>query len=269
VVRYQQNNPAVHYTGTWFPNSGAFNSGGSATLAMDAGSRANFTFTGTGVKWIGYRDQWSGTAQVYLDGVLKATIDTYSATAQAQAALYSASSLSNAAHSLTIVVTGQRDTKSSGDWVWVDAFDVTTASSTAAPAPPPPPPASPIRVEQNGSGVAYTGATWFPKTYAWASGGTITMCMDTNARATMTFTGMAVSWIGYRDQWSGIARVYVDGLLHSTVDTYAASAQSQAVIYTASGLTEGIHTLAIEVTGTHNPVSGGSWVWVDAFIITP
>src|SRR5229473_810667 len=183
VVRYQQNNPAVSYAGTWFPNSGAFNSGGSATLAMDAGSRANFTFTGTGVKWIGYRDQWSGTAQVYLDGVLKATIDTYSATAQAQAALYSTSSLSNAAHSLTIVVTGQRNTKSSGDWVWVDAFDVTTASSTAAPAPPPPPPATPIRVEQNGSGVAYTGGTWFPKTYAWASGGTITMCMDPNARA--------------------------------------------------------------------------------------
>ena len=95
------------------------------------------------------------------------------------------------------------------------------------------------------------------------------MCMDTNARATVTFTGTAVSWIGYRDQWSGIARVYVDGLLHSTVDTYAASAQSQAVIYTASGLTEGIHTLAVEVTGTHNSVSGGSWVWVDAFIITP
>ena len=100
VVRYEQNNPAVKYTGTWYPNSGGFNSGGSATMAMDAGSRANFTFTGTGVKWIGYRDQWSGIAQVYLDGVLKGTIDTYSASAQAQAAEYSVSGLSNAAHSL-------------------------------------------------------------------------------------------------------------------------------------------------------------------------
>ena len=129
VVRYEQNNPAVEYTGTWDPNSGAFNSGGSATLAMDAGSQAKFTFTGTGVKWIGYRDQWSGIAQVYVDGVLKATIDTYSANAQAQAAVYSVSGLSNAAHSLTIEVTGQHDSKSSGEWVWVDAFDVTTVSS--------------------------------------------------------------------------------------------------------------------------------------------
>ncbi|MGD0135331.1 MAG: hypothetical protein ABSE57_25070 [Bryobacteraceae bacterium] len=128
VVRYEQNNPAVQYTGTWYPNSGAFNSGGSATLAMDAGSEAKFTFTGTGVTWIGYRDEWSGLAKVYLDGVLKATIDTYSAAAQAQAPEYSISGLSDGAHRLTIVVTGQRDSESNGDWVWVDAFDVTTTS---------------------------------------------------------------------------------------------------------------------------------------------
>jgi hypothetical protein len=132
VVRYEQNNPAVKYTGTWYPNSGAFNSGGSATMAMDALSQAKFTFTGTGVKWIGYRDQWSGIAKVYVDGVLKATIDTYSASAEAQASEYSVSGLSNAAHTLTIVVTGQHDSESSEDWVWVDAFDVTTVSSTPA-----------------------------------------------------------------------------------------------------------------------------------------
>ena len=117
--------------------------------------------------------------------------------------------------------------------------------------------------------MAYTGGTWFPKTYAWASGGTIAMSMDTNARATLTFTGKAVSWIGYRDQWSGIAQVYVDGVIQGTIDTYAASAQTQAAVYTASGLTDETHTLAIEVTGTHNAVSGGSWVWVDAFLVTP
>jgi hypothetical protein len=117
--------------------------------------------------------------------------------------------------------------------------------------------------------VACTGGTWFPKTYAWASGGSIVMSMDANARATLTFTGTAVSWIGYRDQWSGIAQVYLDGVLQGTIDTYAASAQTQASVYTASGLIDGSHTLAIEVTGTHNAVSAGSWVWVDAFLVIP
>ena len=270
VVRYQQNNAAVRYTGTWFPNSGGFNSGGSAAMAMDAGSRATFTFTGTGVKWIGYHDPWSGIAQVYLDGVLKATIDTYSANALAQAPGYAVSGLSNAVHTVAIVATGQHDSKSSGAWVWVDAFDVTTVSSTTAPAPAPTPTSStPIRIEQNSSSVVYTGGTWFPKTYPWASGGTIAMSMDPNARATLTFTGTAVSWVGYRDQWSGFARVYVDGVIQGTIDTYAPSGQTQAAIYTASGMAEGIHTLAIEATGTHNAVSGGSWVWIDAFVFTP
>ena len=124
VVRYEQNNPAVQLTGNWYPNSGAFNSGGSAVLAMDQGSQARFTFTGTGVQWIGFRDAWSGIAQVYVDGVLEGLIDTYSAEQQAQAVVYSISGLSNASHSLTIVVTGTRNANSGGAWVWVDAFDV-------------------------------------------------------------------------------------------------------------------------------------------------
>jgi hypothetical protein len=93
--------------------------------------------------------------------------------------------------------------------------------------------------------------------------------MDTGARATVTFTGTGAKWIGYRDQWSGIARVYVDGVLQATIDTYASPSQGQAVLYTAAGLTGGVHSLTIEVAGAHGAMSGGSWVWVDAFDITP
>jgi hypothetical protein len=276
VARYEQNNSAVTYTGTWDPNSGGFNSGASATLAMDAGDQAVFAFTGTAVNWIGYRDQWSGIAQVYLDGVLKGTIDTYSATALAQTTVYSITGLNNASHTLSLVVSGTRSASSQGDWVWVDAFDVTvpatTNSSTATAASSPvvaPATSTPIRVEQNGSAVTYTRGTWFPKSYAWASGGSIAMAADANARATVTFTGTAVKWIGYRDQWSGNARVYVDGILMTTVDTYASPAQTQATLYSATGLARGVHSLAIEVAATHDAGSGGNWVWVDAFDVTP
>jgi hypothetical protein len=129
TVRYQQDNPAVQLTGTWFPNGGAFNSGGSAILAMDQGSQATFSFTGTAVQWIGYRDPWSGIAQVYLDGVLKGTIDTYSADTHAQAMLFSASGLNNATHQLSILATGTQNANSAGAWVWVDAFDVSSSST--------------------------------------------------------------------------------------------------------------------------------------------
>lgn len=134
TVRYEQDNPAVQLTGTWFPNNGSFSNGGSAILAMDQGNQASFTFTGTNVRWIGYRDPWSGIAQVYLDGALKGTIDTYSASEQAQAVLYSSNRLSNASHKLTIVVTGKHDASSAGAWVWVDAFDVSRSSTATATA---------------------------------------------------------------------------------------------------------------------------------------
>jgi hypothetical protein len=93
--------------------------------------------------------------------------------------------------------------------------------------------------------------------------------MDANHRATLTFSGTAVSWLGYRDEWSGIARVYLDGVMQATIDTYASPAQAGAVLYTVAGLAGGAHTLVIEVTGTHNAASGGSWVWLDAFDVTP
>jgi hypothetical protein len=127
--RVEQDSPAVEKSGTWFPNAGSFNSGGSSILAMDAGSTVKFTFTGTGVKWIGFRDAWSGIAQVYVDGVLQSTVDTFSAVTLSGAELFSATGLSNATHTLTIKVTGNRSAGAAGAWVWVDAFEVTVPAT--------------------------------------------------------------------------------------------------------------------------------------------
>jgi hypothetical protein len=268
--RFEQDNAAVQYAGTWYPNNGAFNSGGSASIAMAQDSQAKFTFTGTGVQWIGYRDPWSGIAKVYLDGVLKGTIDTYSATSQGQIALYSVGGLSNASHDLTVVPTGTHNPASAGAWVWVDAFDVTAGNAAATPQPQPPTGSAPpttVRIKQNDPAVAYTGA-WFTNNSSSGSGEATVLSMDASARATLTFTGTAVNWVGYRDEWSGIARIYMDGVMLATVDTYAPAAQERAVLYNRAGLASGVHTLTIEVTGTHNAGSGGSWVWLDAFDVT-
>jgi hypothetical protein len=123
-ARVEQDHAAVIYGGSWSPNERAYHSAGSAKLAMDAGSRADFGFSGTGVSWIGYRDAWSGIANVFVDGVLKGTIDSYSAADTPQAALYSISGLANGSHVLTIQVTGTHNGASAGSWIWVDAFAV-------------------------------------------------------------------------------------------------------------------------------------------------
>jgi hypothetical protein len=268
TVRYEQDNSAVQYTGTWYPNSGSFNSGGSAVLAMDPATSAKLTFTGTGVNWIGYRDAWSGIADVYVDGTLKATVDTYSANAQAQAVQYSISGLANSSHTLIIVVKGQHSSASAGSWVWVDGFDVTTTTTTVNPTPTPTPTTgTTTRIEQNSSAVVYTG-TWYPNSGSFNSGGSAVLAMDPSSAAKFNFTGTAVNWIGYRDAWSGLADVYVDGTLKATVDTYSANSQAQAVQYSISGLANVPHTLTIVVKGQHSSASAGSWVWVDAFDVT-
>lgn len=266
TTRLEQDNSAVQYSGAWYPNHGAFNSGGSASLAMNSGDSVKLTFNGTGVKWIGYSDPWSGIAEVYVDSALKATVDTYSANALAQKAQYSVAGLSNGTHMLNIVVNGRHNAQSHGAWVWMDAFDVTTGPLTPAP-PPPPPSSAPVRIEHNNAAIVYTGS-WASNSTAPSSAGAV-LCMDANARATLSFTGSGVTWIGYRDQWSGIANVYVDGVLKNTVDTYLSPAAGKTPLYTVTGMTSGPHTLAIEVTGTHSFKSGGSWIWVDAFDVTP
>jgi hypothetical protein len=245
-TRYEQDHASVAYNGSWLSITRPVYSGGRAVLAMDAGARSTFTFSGNGVRWIGYRDEWAGIARVYLDGQLKSTVDTYGSPAQAQAVLFSGGELSAGSHALEIEVTRTSNASSAGSWIWLDAFEVM------------------VRAEQDDPDVSYTG-TWLDSTLAMHSGGSAMRAIEPGARCSFRFSGNAVSWIGYRDEWSGVARVYLDGVVRADIDTYAAPYQAQGVVYTLSGLPPGEHTLAIEVTTQRNPLSLGYWIWVDAF----
>lgn len=129
VAKLQESDPAVVQVGAWFSNEMAGHSGGAAILAMDQGSEVRLSFTGTGVRWIGYRDEWSGIARVYVDGVLAETVDTYASPAEAQATLFSMDGLAAGDHTLEIRVTGDRSGASGGAWVWVDAFEIVSGAS--------------------------------------------------------------------------------------------------------------------------------------------
>jgi hypothetical protein len=129
---------------------------------------------------------------------------------------------------------------------------------------PTPPPSGWTRVEQGGAGVSYAG-TWSPNALPLHSGGSAVLSMGAGSTATLSWSGTRARWIGYKDEWSGIANVYVDGALMGTVNTYSTPPQAQAVLYTSPVLAAGTHNLSVYVTGTHDGSSAGSWVWVDAF----
>jgi virginiamycin B lyase len=263
----EENHSSVTTSAGWYSLSRNFFSGGGAIEAIDPGSRATVTFTGTQVTWIGYQDEYSGIANVYLDGSLVASVDTYGTQAVSQKRFYTASGLSAGTHTLAIEASGTRNPASFSSWIWIDAFEI--AGDGGSPPPPPPPGGgAPSKIEETDASIAYAGS-WATNGGGFNSGNSAVLSTDAGSSATVSFNGTAIRWIGLGDEWSGIAEAYIDGVLHSSVDTYRTPGQAQVTQYTISGLSSGAHTLKIVVTGNRNPASAQAWIWVDAFEIQP
>jgi hypothetical protein len=222
-------------------------------LSTTPGAQATFTFTGTAISWVGARGPQTGIARVSLDGVFVAEVDTYSATEQIQAAVFTATGLTDASHTLMIEVTGRQNAASTSALVVVDAFDVTSSGT---------------RHQETDPAIAYgTGWILSDRHKAYSEGASA----ETNtlgAQATFTFTGTGIGWVGARGPQTGKARVYLDRVLIEEVDTYAPTEGPQHTDFTATGLAPGTHTLTIEVSG-RNPASSDMWILIDAFDVTP
>ncbi len=122
-TRVEDTAPAVSYTGAWVHGTDARATGGTFAEAQVAGAVANLSFTGTGVRWLGARNNNNGIARVSVDGVLKGEVDTYAASPEL-AVLFTSDILPQGAHTLTIEVTGRMNPASTDTWVIIDAFDV-------------------------------------------------------------------------------------------------------------------------------------------------
>src|SRR5438552_2601663 len=126
------------------------------------------------------------------------------------------------------------------------------------------------RVEETAlATTVYTGG-WFQShsERPW-SGGTAALSNAALSRATLTFIGTGVSWLGVRGPQAGIARVSLDGVQVAQVDCYAPAEPLQAVLFSRTGLTADLHILMIDPTGTRNPAATDAFIVVDAFDVTP
>jgi hypothetical protein len=258
--RFEDTDPSVVYSGPgWRADMYAALSNGGATDSDQAGAQATFTFTGTSVSWIGGRWVEEGIARVFLDGGLVAVVDTYSKTKEVQVPLFTAVGLANTSHSLMIEVTGQKNVASNLAFVLVDAFDVPAVTIS--------------RLQDTDPAVVFTGTGWAQGvTGDEYSGGTVAGSLTAGDRATLTFTGTGVRWLGEQGPDNGgIARVFLDGAFMTEVNTYAPSPDAahhsvfQVEHFKATGLADATHTLAIEVTGRQDPAAARATVIVDAF----
>jgi hypothetical protein len=258
ATRFEETDPSITYSAGWTQDGSLSWSGGTATVSTAPGAQATLTFTGTSVSWIGGRGPDTGIARISLDGIFLTEVDTYSKTVEVRVPMFAATGLANARHTLTIEVTGGQNASAASDRIFVDAFDVPAVTVS--------------RLQETDPSITYSGtvvaAEWtaFDASRAW-SGGTATTSKQPGAQATITFTGTGIRWIGARGPQTGIARVTLDGVV-TPVNTYAPAEQIQAEVFTQQDLTDGTHTLTIEVTGEQDPASMSPLIVVDAFEVT-
>jgi hypothetical protein len=113
---------------------------------------------------------------------------------------------------------------------------------------------------ESSTAIAYTGS-WPLSSSSSYMGGKAKAASAANATATLTLTGNRVAWLSAKTPTSGLARVYVDGALITTVDLYSASNQFKQVVFQKSWSDVKTRKLRIVVLGT----AGHPRVTIDQF----
>lgn len=110
---------------------------------------------------------------------------------------------------------------------------------------------------------------WDGDTSSYASGGTYATSRLAGATATFAFTGTSTSLLATKTPLGGYGTVQLDSRTPVTVSFFRSSTAYRQVVWSASGLTSGVHTVRVRVLGTKPTGSSSTYVYVDAFTNGP
>lgn len=276
VVAVNDTDPGIAYSGNWGHSTGR----GLGDYQDDVhyaeadGSAFQYSFVGTGIDWITETHESQGDAEVYIDGVLAATVSTYQAEGRgAQQVVFSTRDLENGSHTIRVV-------KKSGQFMLLDRLDVVQESlldvdhvafDRAAPADAIVhvlrDPGELLGVYREGaalkSGTDYTidgdavvfgsaflaaltdGDTALEFRFRGDVQGDVHGAKDDGAAVSLTFSGTAVTVTGPIARDQGEMEVYLDGTLVDTVDVQGDARLTQQKLFEKSGLKKGQHTVRL------------------------
>lgn len=102
----QSSTANVTFSGPWTRTESSGFSGGATRHASTAGATASYTFTGTSIGWVAAVGPGRGSADVYVDGVFRATVGLHAETAATRQIVFAASWADHESHTIEIVVAG-------------------------------------------------------------------------------------------------------------------------------------------------------------------
>jgi hypothetical protein len=116
-------------------------------------------------------------------------------------------------------------------------------------------------VQESSTRVGYTGA-WKMAYHKNYLGGKAKSTNAAGAKTTLKFKGSGIAWIGPIGPTRGKAKVYLDGTLVASVDSWASSFRPTRVLFKKTWASVRWHTISIVTSGT----AGRPTVALDAFV---
>ena len=107
------------------------------------------------------------------------------------------------------------------------------------------------------------GSGWHKTTGTGYWGGADQWSTKSSATASLTFTGRSIAWVARTGPSSGIARVYVNGVLAATVNLQNSTAELRRTMFARTWSSSARRTITIKVAGT----AGHARVDVDGFVV--
>lgn len=277
-VQVNDDDPALTYTGAWNHSTGRGfgDHNDDVHWAESDDASVEYTFVGTGIDYVTELHASQGDVEIYIDGALVETVDTYQAEGRsAQQVAFSIRDLPNGRHTFRAV-------KSSGQFMLVDRLDVVQealldpASATFDKAPGAQEDVSISLLRDQGEldAIAYDGQALEEGTDYTIDGNVVVLSAeylatlphgelaldfrfkgdhldDVHATSTpgdsveFTFRGTGVSWAGPMGPDQGEADVYLDGELIERVDTSSETRLTGRGLFSVDGLRDREHTLRV------------------------
>lgn len=122
-VKVDDRDAMVTYDSNWarYPSDPSYNT--TTNYSNVTGATATFSFTGTQARYYGFKRNNLGYANIYINNVLKASVDCYAPNLQPDVLLFESDTLAYGSHTLKVVVSGQKNPSSSKTEIICDAFE--------------------------------------------------------------------------------------------------------------------------------------------------